>query len=66
MRKYQVRARKYFIEKYELDDSVPYKDIAQRIVEESKGKVLFDNYSKNGAAQFIWYIYCKEIHEARQ
>lgn len=53
MRKYQKVARKYFIEKFNLNVDSPYIDVAKKVLENSNGKLLFEDYTKHGAAEFL-------------
>ena len=53
MRKYQIRARKHFIEKFNLGENATYLEVDKKVVEESNGKILFDVETKEGAAIFL-------------
>jgi len=53
MKKYQIYARKHFIEKFNLGIDTPYLEVAKKVIEESNGRFLFDDYTKQGAAEFL-------------
>jgi hypothetical protein len=53
-------ARKYFVEKYGMNENAPFVEVAKKVVDESNGKILFDSNKKRACGDFLYLVWIGE------